>query len=305
MSRWVALLSSSLALAAVLSPCAQGAAQLSDTAPPGLENVGVDEHLDRRVPTDLTFRDHTGRRVQLADLLHGDRPVLLNLVYYSCPSFCSLVLDGTAAALNVQPWTAGVEFDVLTISIDPRDTPEDAAERRTRVLRAYSRDAAQEGWHFLVAERSVDEHEALATHGVYPAIERLTEALGYRYQWMPRQRQYAHPGAIVMLTPEMRVARYLYGIEFAQNDVRLGLLEASEGRSISTVEHAILYCYRYDAEAQGYSLVAWRVMQIGGAISALLLFLFLLTFWRRELKKRGESARASELRDSGLANQAP
>ena len=264
----------------------RAAAQVSPDAPPGLENVGVEEQLDRRIPTDLVFRNHEGERVRLGSLIRGDRPVLLNLVYHSCPSFCSLVLDGTLAALGTQPWSVGAELDVITVSIDPRDTPEIAADKRRRMLYQYGRDGAEEGWHFLVAERALSDDDVVAEHASYPAAEQLADALGFRYQWMPRQRQFAHPGVIMLLTPEARVARYLYGLEYDSNDVRLGLLEASEGRSVSTVERAILYCYRYDASAQGYTLVAWRVMQIGGGISALLLGLFLFFFWRRELRRK-------------------
>lgn len=274
------------ALALVLVLGAGSLARAQEATPPGLENVGVDEHLDRRIPLDLAFRDSEGRRVTLGQLVDGQRPILLNLVYHSCPSFCSLVLDGTSAVLAQQPWTVGEELTVLTISIDPRDTPEVASERRRRELRAYGRDAAARGWHFLVAERSLDEHDAIAQYGVYPEIERLADAVGFRYQWMPRQQQYAHPGVIMLLTPDGRVARYLYGIEFDPNDVRVGLLEASEGRSISTVERALLYCYRYDASEQKYVVMAWRVMQIGGGLTALLIGAMLVFFWRRELRKR-------------------
>lgn len=258
-------------------------------APPGLENVGVDEHLERRIPLGLGFRDHTGRRVTLGDLVTGERPVVLNLVYHSCPSFCSLVLDGTVAALAQQPWTVGEDFDVITVSIDPRDTPQIAADKRRRTLYRYGRDAAEHGWHFLVAEEALSERENIGAYGVYPAIERLADAVGFRYQWMPRQQQYAHPGVIMLLTPDGRVARYLYGLEYPSADVRLGLLEASEGRSISTVERVMLYCYRYDASEQKYVVMATRVMQVGGGLTVLILGGFLAFFWRRELKKKRAS----------------
>lgn len=265
---------------------ARAGAQVSPDAPPGLENVGVDEHLDQAIPMDLVFRNHLGERVRLGDLVTADRPVVLNLVYHSCPSFCSLVLDGTVAALQQQAWTVGREFDVITVSIDPRDTPEVAADKRRRILFQYGRDDAEQGWHFLVAEESLDDDEAIASFGMYPAAERLADALGFRYQWMPRQRQFAHPGVVMMLTPDGRVARYLYGLEYNTNDVRLALLEASEGRSISSVEQLVLYCYRYDASAQGYTLIAWRVMQLGGGLTALLLFGFLGFWWWRDASRK-------------------
>lgn len=269
---------------ALAAPASSAGAQ--DFVPPGLENVGVDEHLDRRIPLDLAFRNSRGERVTLGQLVDGERPILLNLVYHSCPSFCSLVLDGTSRVLARQPWTIGEEFIVLTISIDPRDTPEIAEARRLRELRAYGRDAAERGWHFLVAQRTLSERENLAAYGVYPEMERLAEAVGFRYQWMPREGQYAHPGVLILLTPDGRVARYLYGIEHDPNDVRIGLLEASEGRSLSSVERVILYCYRYDSSQQKYVVMAERIMRIGGALTALALGAVLAFFWRRELRKR-------------------
>jgi protein SCO1 len=281
---WSAVMCSSVVVC--WSTPSLAAAQVSPDAPPGLENVGVEEHLDEEIPQDLTFRNHLGERVRLGDLLRGDRPVVLNLVYHTCPSFCSLVLDGTVAALQQQAWTVGREYDVITVSIDPRDTPEIAAEKRERVLYRYGRDDAEQGWHFLVAEQSLNEDEAIASYGVYESAERLADALGFRYQWVPRQRQFAHPGVVMLLTPEGRVARYLYGLEYDTNDVRLGLLEASEGNSISSVERLVLYCYRYDPSAQGYTLVAWRVMQVGGGLTALLLFGFLGFWWWREITGR-------------------
>ncbi|MCB9591234.1 MAG: SCO family protein [Sandaracinaceae bacterium] len=275
------VLASAMAAAA---PCAAHDTPAS-SAPPGLDNVTVVEHLDQRIPLDLEFRDHTGQTVVLRELLSGDRPVLLNLVYHSCTTFCSVVLDGVAASLNQQQWTAGVEYEVLTISIDPRDTPEDAARVRARILGAYGRDAAQQGWHFLVAPRTVDEQANREAFGVYPEIERLAAVVGFGYEWMPRTGQYAHPGVIMLLTPDGRVARYLYGLEYDTNDVRLGLLEASEGRSITTAEQVLLYCYAYNANAQGYTLVAWRIMRVGGALTAVLLFSFLGFLWWRDRKR--------------------
>jgi len=253
-------------------------------APPGMDNVTVEEQLDETIPTDLTFRDHTGRRVTLADVLPDDRPVILTLGYHSCTTFCSVVLDGVAASLNQQAWTVGQDFDVVTISIDPRDAPEDAARSRERILRSYGRDSAREGWHFLVAEQTLEDDEALQAFGEYPSAERLADAVGFRYEWMPRSRQYAHPGVIMMLTPDHRVSRYLYGLEYAAQDVRLGLLESSEGR-ITVGEQLLLYCYAYNATEQTYTLLAWRIMRIGGLVTAVLLFSFLGLLWWRDRKR--------------------
>jgi len=287
MNRKRALLSSFAIATAMVSasPCVAQEVADDEVAPPGLDRVTVVEHLDRRIPTDLTFRDHTGALVQLGDVISGEKPVLRNLVYHSCTTFCSVVLDGTAAVLNQQVWTVGDEFEVLTISIDPRDTPEDAARVRQRILSTYGRDPAQQGWHFLVAENPLEQQEAIEAFGVYPAIERLAAAVGFGYEWMPRNGQFAHPGVIMMLTPDGRIARYLYGLEYDATDVRLGLLEASEGRSISTTERVLLYCYAYNTNTGQYTLLAWRIMRIGGGLTALTLFSFLGILWWRDRKR--------------------
>jgi protein SCO1 len=293
-----------LSICAVLAPVAFASAQqaapgstaplenrapLEDT-PPGLENVGVDEHIGREIPLDLGFLDHRGRRVALRDLIRADRPVVINLVYHSCPSSCSLVLDATVAALSAQPWTIGEEYDVITVSIDPRDTPARAARRRREILARYGR-GNDVPWHFLVPTERMTEHELVAAYGVSREAESLAEALGFRYAWMPREAQFAHAAVIMVLTPEARVARYLYGLEYPSTDVRVALLEASEGRGISTIERAMLYCYQYDAGEQKYVIAAWRVMQFGGALTAILLFVFLAFMWRRELKRRAPRER--------------
>jgi protein SCO1/2 len=270
----------------------------AENLPPGLVNVGVTERLGNRVPQDVVFRDHTGRRVVLGDLLQSGRPVVLNMVYHSCPSSCSLVLDGVTRVLARQDWTIGEEVTAITVSIDPRDTPEAAARRRARALREYGRDGAGDGWHFLVAEHSMSERELLATYGANPTAERLSRAIGFRYQWKPHEEEYAHPAVTFFLTPDGRVARYLYGLEYRAEDVRMGLLEASEGRSVSTVERVMIYCYRYDPSRGEYVVVAENVMKLGGALVTIFVLGLLAFFWRRELGKR-------EPRDRARPNDGP
>ncbi|MFW6031036.1 MAG: SCO family protein, partial [Myxococcota bacterium] len=195
------------------------------------------------------------------------------------PVLCSMVMDATRRGIEPIDWTAGDEYRVLTISIDPRDSPEDAAKKRAEVLRKYER---SDGWDFLVGKQE--------------NIQKATEAAGFRYFYMDDQEQYAHPAVAMFLTPEGEFARYLYGLNYSATDVRLALLEASEGNAVSTTEQVILYCYQYDSEAQGYGLVAWRVMRIGGALSAVVLGLFLFILWRRETRRKVQppSTRVSE-----------
>ena len=259
-----------LAVSASAQPRFTGGVEETSRPVPGLDRIGVDERLDQQMPLDVPFRDHTGRAVTLRDYVDGERPVFLTFAYHSCPSLCSLVLDATERAAAGQEWTPGVEYQMVTISIDPRDTPEKAAEKRAESLAEIGRPDAD--WAFLV--------------GTEESIARVTTAAGYRFFYEERQQQYAHPAAAMFLTPQGKMARYLYGLRFEHNDVKLALLEASQGRSISTGERILLYCYTYDQDAQGYVMVAWNVMKIGGGLSALALGAFLFVLWRRE-KRRG------------------
>jgi protein SCO1/2 len=243
-----------------------------NTLPPELENVGVTEHLNGPVPGDALFRDHHGNMVRLGQYFDGRRPVLLNLVYFRCPMLCSMVMNATLNVLSRTAWTVGEQFDVVTISIDPRDDVAGAAQKRRQVLERYGRAPAQRGWHFLTGDEAT--------------IRRVADAVGFQYRYDARQGQYAHPAVIFLLTPSGRVARYLYGIEYNPNDVRLGLLEASEGRSITTVERLIMFCYHYDPQGRKYVLLARRVMQLGGAATMLLLGGLLAILWLRERRKR-------------------
>jgi protein SCO1/2 len=218
--------------------------------------------------------------VRLGDAFDGKRPTLLVFAYHTCPMLCSLVLDATVKSLNDVAWTVGEEFDVVSISIDPRDTPETATKKRAQVVGNYARaKGSTKGWRFLVG----DEEN----------IRRVTNAIGFQYNYDARQKQYAHPAAIYLLTPQGNIARYLYGIQYPPGDVRLGLLEASEGHSISTTEKLLLYCYHYDPQGKKYSLVAMNVMRLGGVVTLLLLGGFLTLMWIRERRRKARARTAS------------
>jgi protein SCO1/2 len=187
---------------------------------------------------------------------------------------CSLVLDATVRALNDVQWTVGREFDVVSISIDPKDTPETATRKRAQVVGSYTRSRGDvAGWHFLVGDEI--------------NIRKVTNAVGFEYNYDARQKQYAHPAAIYLLTPDGQMARYLYGIEYPASDIRLGLLEASQGRSITTTERVLLFCYHYDPQGKHYALVAMNVMRLGGAVTMVALGAFLAIMWVRERRRRG------------------
>lgn len=262
---WIALVS------CVVPTAAFG--QIAAT-PRELEHVNVTEHLDGPIPLDTPFRDHTGANVTLRTYFDGKRPVVLQFAYHSCPVVCSMITNNLAAGLKGVPWTVGKEFDVITISIDPKESLERTANKRKSILTEYGR--AQSGWHFLVGDES--------------SIQAVTKAAGFEYQYDARQQNWAHPSVVFVLKPTGHLARYLYGLEFPSNDLRLGLLEASEGRSISTVEQIILYCYHYDPQGGKYVLVARRVMQVGGGAVAIVLFGVLGMFWARELRRKGRKS---------------
>jgi protein SCO1/2 len=241
--------------------------------PPELQHVGVNEHLDALLPLDTQFRDHTGKSVRLRDYYDGKRPVILTFAYHSCPVLCSMVLNATAAGLKGVGWTVGKEFDVVTISIDPEESLEKTASKRASILDDYgaSRGHDGNGWHFLVGDKA--------------SIAAVAAAAGFEYEYDPEIKQWGHPSVVMITKPDGRMARYLYGLEFPSNDLKIGLLEASEGRSMTTVEQIILYCYHYDPKGGKYVLVAMRVMQVGGGAVALVLFGILGLFWGRELRK--------------------
>lgn len=267
----VALVSPSLALA-----------QIAQT-PPELEHVGVTEHLDQALPLGTVFRDQTGKSVKLGDYFDGKRPVVLTFAWHSCPVLCSMVLRNAVQGLKGVDWTLGGDYQALTISIDPKESLERTAGKRHSILTQYARlpvisssagDSFPGVWPFLVGDE-----KALAT---------VENAAGFEAQYDPDDKQWAHPSVVMIVTPDGKMARYLYGLEFSPNDLRLGLLEASKGRSISTIEQIILYCYHYDPKGGKYVLVARRVMQVGGASVAIVLFGVLATLWGRELRRRNK-----------------
>lgn len=244
-----------------------------NVTPPMLQGVDLVEHLGDALPAGATFRDSDGKAVKLGDYFDGKRPTLFVFAYHTCPMLCSLVLDATVKSLNDVAWTVGDQFDVVSLSIDPKDTPESATKKRAQVVASYPRAKGDtRGWHFLTGEES--------------QIRKVTDAIGFKYNYDPQQKQYAHPAAIYLLTPEGHLARYLYGIQYPPGDVRLGLLEASEGRSVSTTERILLFCYHYDPQGKRYSLVAMNVMRLGGAVTLVLFGTFLSIMWARERRKR-------------------
>jgi protein SCO1/2 len=264
-----------LSLAAALASASPAFAQERPTL---LRDVGFDQRLDQTVPGDITLRDEAGREVRLRDY-YGRRPLVIALVYYECPMLCTMTLNGLVSAMNAIPFDAGREYDVVTVSFEPRETPELAAAKKAAYLKRYARPGGEAGWHFLTGE---------------PAdLARLTSALGFRYAWDEERRQYAHPSGVVVLTPDGRIARYLFGIEYAPKDLRFALVEASEGRVGGLVDQAVLYCYQYDPMTGRYGAAIMRILRVAALLTLGALGTFIFVMWRRERAARRDPAPGS------------
>ena len=239
----------------------------SSTMPRPLREIGFDQNLDRRVPLDTTFRDEAGATLLLGDYF-GERPVVLVFAYYDCPMLCTQVINGLSTALNILSLAPGKDFEIVTVSFNPRDTPATASAKKAVYLERYTRDGAAQAWHFLSGDQ--------------PSIDRLTKAAGFRYVWDAETKQFAHPTGVMVLTPDGRLARYLFGIEYGPRDLRLAIVEASAGHVGSAVDALLLYCYHYDPMTGRYGFVVMRAVRIAGAATVLALASFIIVMVRKE-----------------------
>jgi protein SCO1/2 len=237
-------------------------------AKPGLLNkIGIDQRLNERVPLDLMFKDETGRDVRLGEFF-GKRPVVLALVYYECPMLCTQVLNGAVSALSVLKFDVGREYDVIAVSINPKETPGLAAQKKQAYVERYKRPQTAAGWHFLTGREE--------------NIQRLAAAVGFRYAYDEEIQQYAHGAGIEILTPQGVISKYFYGIEFSPRDIRFGLIEASDERIGTVVDTALMLCYHYDPATGKYGAVAIDAIRIGGIATLLALLSFMFISLRRE-----------------------
>lgn len=240
--------------------------------PDVLQEVSIEQRLHEQVPLELKFRDQTGREVQLAEYFKAGKPVMLSLVYYECPMMCNEILNGQVGMMQTLKFTAGQDYQAVTVSFDPRETPQVAAAKRQTYLQRYGREGAGEtGWHFLTGDEA--------------NIKRLTEAVGFHYRWDEASNQYAHASALMLLTPEGKLSHYFYGIEYSPKDVRLGLVQASAGQIGSPVDQLILYCYHYDPTTGRFSVVM-SVMRIAGLLTLFGLVALVLILRRHGSPKR-------------------
>jgi protein SCO1/2 len=251
-------------------------------ATPGvLQEIGFDQNLGATLPLDLAFKDEAGRDVRLGDYF-GRKPVVLSLVYYECPMLCTISLNGLAAALEVLSFVPGQEFEVVTVSFDPREGPVLAAAKKKAYMARYKRPEAHAGWHFLTGPKE--------------SVERLTKAVGFRYVWDDQTKQFAHPAGILVATPEGRISHYLFGVEYSPKDLRLALVDAAGGGIGNAVDQVLLYCYQYDPKSGRYSASILNVVRIGGIVTVVALGAFILTASRRRRARPGpgDDSRAAD-----------
>ncbi|HTM37184.1 MAG TPA: SCO family protein [Terriglobales bacterium] len=238
----------------------------ANVKPPGLKRAGIEQKLDQQLPLNLVFRDEAGKPVKLGDFF-GKRPVILTFVYFRCPMLCSEVLSGLEGSLKALSFDIGKDFDVLTVSFDPKDTPESATEKKASVLQHYKREGARDGWHFLT--------------GSEESIAALTDAAGFGYDYDEKTNQFAHSTAIMVITPEGKIAQYYYGVDFPPRDLRLGLVQASQNKIGTLADQVLLYCYHYDPQSGRWGAVVTHMIQLGGGVTILALGAMLLVLLRR------------------------
>ena len=235
--------------------------------PPILREVSIAQRLNEPIPPEIPFRDENGQTVHLGDYF-GRKPIVLSLVYFDCPALCTEVLNGELRTMKAITLDLGKDFDAITVSFEPKDTPALAKAKRDVYAGQYGRPGARENWHFLTGDQA--------------SIDALTQAVGFHYAYDSASRQYAHAAAIMVLTPQGHIARYFYGVQYPGRDVRLGLVEASEGKIGTPTDHALLYCYQYDPATGKYGLIVMNVVRAGGALIMLVLGIFMFVMFRRE-----------------------
>lgn len=241
-------------------------AQLNKQKPRNIQGVGVTEQLGENIPLDLTFANAEGDSITLEELFDDGKPVLLNPVYYECPQLCSMVKEAIFKGIRDLKWNPGDDYNIVTFSIDHEEGAELAAENKKRFLKKLDREGAESGWHFLTGNKN--------------SIKKLTEAVGFKYSEL-ENGQYAHGAAIMFLSADGTITRYLYGLKFDEFNMRNALYEAADGKIGGTAEQVLLYCYQYDADSNSYAPVAWRIMKLGGFATMIILGIFLGFMWLR------------------------
>jgi protein SCO1 len=246
---------------------------VASNVPPQFKDVTFKQQLGKKLPLDVRFKDEAGQSVALGDYF-GKKPVVLAFVYYQCPMLCTQVMNGISSALKVLPYTAGQEFDIVLISFDPRDTPEAANAKKRAHLDHWAARSTANGWHFLTGDEA--------------AIAQVTGAAGFTYQWDAQTQQFAHVSGLLVATPEGTLSRYFYGVEFSPKDLRLALVDSSNGRVGSVVDELLLYCYQYDPSHGKYGAVFMNIMRLGGVLTMIFIGGLILVMRRRETRTAAE-----------------
>lgn len=268
------LLALSLASGAQTIPDSVG--KPSSGLPAQLQNVGFEPQLNAQLPLDSNFRDESDRDVKLRDYF-GGKPVLLALVYYGCPMLCNQVEQGIVGTLKMLSFSAGRDYEVVFVSFDPRETPDMAALKKTAALSRYGRPEAASGWHFLTGKEE--------------SIRALTSAANFRYSFDEKHNLFAHASGIMLITPDGRISRYFYGVEYPSRDVRLGLVDASAGKIGTPIDHLLLYCFQYNPETARYSATVLKIVRLGGILTIFSIVAGILIFRRRDVRAASASSR--------------
>lgn len=254
-------------------------AQLIEEKPRALQGIDVVERLGESIPEDLIFQDETGKTVKLGDYLHKGKPILLVMAYYRCPMLCNMVLNGVSESAKTLDLALGKDYVILTVSIDSRETPELAAAKKTRYKEAFGKPGVEEGWFFLT--------------GTSESSKALADAVGFKYFYDKKRDEFAHPAVIMLLSPEGKITRYVYGISYKNFDLKLGLIEAAQGKIGTTIDRLILSCFHYDASSGSYVPLAMNIMRLGGVLTLIVLTIVLGSFWMRESRKQARKGNPS------------
>jgi protein SCO1/2 len=259
-----------VALLSLTVLAADSASAQQGTTPAILNKVVITQNLNKQIPPDLMFRDETGKSVRIGDFF-GQKPIVLSLVYFDCPALCTEVLNGELRTIKAISLDLGIDFDAVTVSFEPKDTPALAKAKRDVYVGQYGRPGAADNWHFLTGDQ--------------PSIDALTNAVGFQYTYDSSIHQYAHAAAILVLTPDGRIDRYFYGVVYPARDFRLGLVEASQGKIGNLTDQALLYCYEYDPMTGKYGVVVMNVLRAAGGLTVLVLGIFMAMMFLRERKR--------------------
>lgn len=252
-------------------------AEVSTVRPKELSDVGIDEKLGAQLDMNLKFKNEKGEDVTLGSFYDGIHPVMISLVYYSCPGLCNFHLNGLTEGLKGLDWSPGEKFQILAISFDAKETPDLGAAKKKSYMTIYDRPGTEKGWHFLTADQET--------------IDKLTSSVGFKYVWNEKQKEWAHASAAIVTTPKGILSRYLGGIMFDSKDVKLALNEAANGKIGNFVDKFLLYCFHYDPQANKYSLAAFNLVRMGGVAIIFILMLWLLPFWFRNRKPETKAGR--------------